>query len=108
MKPGFGSFMKLSWEFRSCRCRAGSRRRGSAKRGRFRAPSSDAHRLRALRYRLDDVLISGAAAEVAFQALADFLFRAVRMVRDEVDCAHHHAGRAEAALQAVTGLECGL
>ena len=52
--------------------------------------------------RLDDVVVAGAAAEIAFQALADLLLgQALRMRVHQVDRAHHHARRAEAALQRV-------
>src|SRR5437763_7453103 len=63
------------------------------------------HRGGALLHRLDDVVIAGAAAQVALQLLADRLFVGVRMTRDEIDRAHHHAGRAEATLEAVAFLE---
>src|ERR671920_494434 len=51
--------------------------------------------------RLDDVVVAGAAAEIALEPLADFLFRGIRIALHEIDRAHDHAGRAKAALQAV-------
>ena len=49
----------------------------------------------------DDVLVAGAAAEVALDALADLVVGRVRVVVHQVDRGHDHPGRAEAALQAV-------
>src|SRR3954447_8391811 len=50
--------------------------------------------------RLDDVVVAGAAAEIALETLTDFLLRqAVRMLLHQVDGRHDHARRAEAALQ---------
>ena len=52
--------------------------------------------------RLDDVVVTGAAAEIAFQAFADFLLgQAVGMRLHQVDGGHDHAGGTEAALQCV-------
>ena len=51
--------------------------------------------------RLDDVVVAGAAAEIAFQPLADLLLRGIRVALHQVDRAHDHAGRTEAALQPV-------
>src|SRR5262249_30884168 len=60
------------------------------------------HRLRAGRDRLQDVVVAGAAAEIAFELLADrLLVEVVALAADDVDRRHDHAGRAEAALQAV-------
>ena len=60
--------------------------------------------------RLDDVVVAGAAAEIALEPLADLLLgEAVGMLLHEVDGAHHHARRAEAALQGVMfaeGISC--
>src|SRR5690349_18394612 len=50
----------------------------------------------------DDVLIAGASAQIAGQLLANLGFRWIRLVLQEHVGAHHHAWRAEAALQAVT------
>src|SRR3569832_437074 len=54
---------------------------------------------------LDDVLVARAAADVAVQLLANFRFARVRVPLAQVERAHHHARRAEAALQAVAFLE---
>jgi hypothetical protein len=55
---------------------------------------------RALLHGLDDVVVAGAAADVAFERLADLASWAA-VVLHQVDGAHHHARGAEAALQAV-------
>src|SRR5690242_10803354 len=61
-----------------------------------------AHLARALRDCLDDVVVPGAAADVAFESVADGRFVEVRAFAiGEVDRRHDHARRAEAALQAV-------
>src|SRR3979490_1845131 len=60
------------------------------------------HRLGARRDRLDDVLVAGAAAEIAFELLADgVVAEVVALAVDDVDRGHDHARGAEAALQAV-------
>src|SRR5664279_4398718 len=51
--------------------------------------------------RLDDVVVAGAAADVAVEALADLLLARLRVVGEQLHRRHHHARRAEAALQAV-------
>src|ERR1700760_331099 len=51
--------------------------------------------------RLDDVVIAGAAADVAVERLADLLLARLRVVGEQLHRRHHHPGRAEAALQAV-------
>src|SRR5690349_16904326 len=51
--------------------------------------------------RVDDVLVAGATAEIAFEAVPDFLFSRVRIPFEQLSRGHDHAGRAEAALQAV-------
>src|SRR5271163_241716 len=64
------------------------------------------HFARALGDRLDDVVIAGAAADVAFEPVADRGFVEMRALAiDEVDCGHDHARRAKPALQAVIVLE---
>ena len=50
---------------------------------------------------VDDVLVAGAAAEIAGDAFADLALGRRRVVVQQVDGRHDHAGRAEAALQAV-------
>ena len=52
-------------------------------------------------HRVDDVLISGAAADVALEAVADLLLGRVGIAIDDLLGRHDHAGRAEAALQSV-------
>src|SRR5687767_5955110 len=60
------------------------------------------HRFRSRQYRLDDVVISGAAADVSFEFVPHRrLVEASRMAGDHVGRRHDHAGRAEAALQTV-------
>src|SRR5208283_857722 len=64
------------------------------------------HLSRPLGDRPDDVVVAGAAADVAFERVADrglVEFRALAI--DEVDGRHDHARRAEAALQAMIVLE---
>jgi hypothetical protein len=51
--------------------------------------------------RLHDVLVAGAAAQVAAHACPDLLFRRIGVLLQEPIGAHQHAWRAEAALQAV-------
>src|ERR1700761_8231504 len=50
---------------------------------------------------LDDVLVAGAAADIARDAHADFLLGRRGIFRNQPMRAQNHAGRAEAALQAV-------
>ena len=54
---------------------------------------------------LDDVLVAGAAAQVAGDAVADLLLARVRVLLEQPVGARHHAGRAVAALQAVLLVE---
>src|SRR6185295_20064387 len=63
------------------------------------------HLLRRLDDGAHDVLVAGAAAHVAFEALADLRLARAVVVLHEVDRAHHHARRAEAALQPVALVE---
>src|SRR5215218_2442716 len=58
--------------------------------------------------RLDDVLIAGAAAEVALDALADLFLGRGRVVLQQVHGRHDHAGRAEPALEPVLLPEAAL
>ncbi|MCY1229087.1 hypothetical protein D9M72_414420 [compost metagenome] len=56
--------------------------------------------------RLDDIVIAGTATDVAFELGAHRRLVQLALVpSDHVDGRHHHAGCAEAALQAVIGLE---
>ena len=64
-------------------------------------PSRDEHVLD----RVHDRLVSGAAAVIAREVLADSLARGAGIIRDEVLRRDQHAGRAEAALQRVPAVE---
>src|SRR5262245_31710667 len=50
---------------------------------------------------LDDLVVAGAAAQVAGDAVADLVLARVGVAGEQRARAHQHAGRAEAALQAV-------
>src|SRR3954447_14370144 len=63
------------------------------------------HRLGGALHGAHDVLVSGAAAEVALDALADLVLVRVGVVAEQVDRLHDHPRRAEAALQGVTLVE---
>ena len=54
---------------------------------------------------LHNVVVAGAAAQVAVQSVTDFFFRGVWVLRKQVDGGHDHARRAETALKAVALLE---
>src|SRR5262245_64086596 len=54
---------------------------------------------------LHDVVVTGAAAEVALEAVADVLLGRPRVLVQEADRRHDHPGRAEAALEPVILLE---
>src|ERR1043166_9540836 len=55
------------------------------------------HRLRARRDRLHDVVVAGAASDVAFELLADRLVvEIVALALHHIDRGHDHAGRAKA------------
>ena len=56
----------------------------------------------------DNVLVAGAAADIAFQQLANFAFAGLRVVLAQIDRTHHHAGGAKTALQAVALFESRL
>src|ERR1700757_119210 len=56
----------------------------------------------------DDVVVAGAPAQVAFQAGPDLLLGGVRVLLEKRHDGHTHARRAEAALQAVLGVERAL
>src|SRR5579859_1818490 len=62
---------------------------------------SRAHGLGRGLHGLDDVHVTGAAAEVAFEALADLVFGRIGVLLEKVGRGHDEAGRAVAALQAV-------
>src|SRR6185295_9155914 len=62
-----------------------------------------------IQHRLDDVVIAGAAADIALELLPHGgLVEAAAVARHDVDRAHDHARRAIAALQAVIVAECRL
>ena len=72
----------------------------------IRRPSASraaaAHGARAGGDRLDDVVIAGAAADIAFELLADgAVVEIVALAAHDIDRGHDHAGRAIAALQPV-------
>src|SRR4051812_29746342 len=56
-------------------------------------------------HRLDDVLVAGAAAEIALEAFTDLLVRRVRMPFEDRGRGHDHPRRAVAALEAVLLVE---
>src|SRR2546427_10287680 len=49
----------------------------------------------------DDVVVAGAAADVALDRVADLFVRRVGVAGEEIGRGHDHSGGAEAALQAV-------
>src|SRR6266849_5034174 len=51
--------------------------------------------------RFHDVVVAGAAAQVALELVADLLLRGFRVALEHLVDGHDHAGRAEAALQTV-------
>jgi hypothetical protein len=53
-------------------------------------------------------VVAGAAAEVALEPVPDLLVGGVRIAREQVGGGHDHAGRTEAALEAVLLPEGGL
>src|SRR3989304_10067409 len=63
---------------------------------------ASAHCLCAGGNRLHDIVVAGAAAEIAFQLLADRVFvEIVALAVHDIDRAHDHARRAEPAPQSV-------
>src|SRR6476661_3541071 len=58
--------------------------------------------------RRDDVLVAGTAAEVALDGMPDLVVGRIRVVLEQVDRGHDHAGGAEPALEAVLLPERGL
>src|SRR3990172_13316344 len=59
-------------------------------------------------HRLDDVLITGAAADIARQSLTDFRLARPRVLAQQPVGTHQHTRRAESALQAVLAREAFL
>ena len=68
-----------------------------------RSLGTSPHRLRRRQHGLDDVVVAGAAAEVPLQPVPDVGLGRLGIALHQLGGAHHHAGRAEAALQAVAG-----
>src|ERR1700684_2330025 len=69
----------------------------------------DLHAAGGIEYRLDDVMIAGAAADIALELLAQRHLIEVRsMAFDDVDRGHDHAGSTVTALQSVIVTEGGL
>src|SRR5262245_18630973 len=52
-------------------------------------------------HRLDNVLVAGASAQIAFQAVTDLVRAGVRIALQDLSRGHDHSGRAIAALQAM-------
>src|SRR6516164_4373646 len=77
----------------SCAC-AGARRREDASSSR-RISALANHRADCF----DNVLIAGAAAEIAREPFANLVVGRERVLADEIGCRHQHAGCAEPALQ---------
>jgi hypothetical protein len=59
------------------------------------------HLVRGVLHGLDDVVIPGATAKISLESVTNFGFAGVWVVLQQVGCAHDHARRAVAALQAV-------
>src|ERR1700759_474719 len=65
------------------------------------------HRLGACRDRLNDILIAGAAAEIAFEFFPDGVVGEIMpLAVDDIDRGHDHARRAEPALQTMMLAKC--
>src|SRR2546428_4422686 len=65
------------------------------------APLLGRHLLGGVLDGLDDIVVAGAAAEVALEPVPDLALRRARVALDELSGRHDHARRAEAALQSV-------
>src|SRR4030081_849638 len=70
------------------------------RRGRF-ALGTRRHHLGGRLDRLDDVVVAGAATEVALEPHSDLLLRRVGVALEELSRRHDHAGCAEPTLEAV-------
>ena len=60
-----------------------------------------AHFASGILHRIDNVLVAGAPAQIAFQSVADFVISRRGVALEELIARHDHAGRAEPALQTV-------
>jgi hypothetical protein len=60
----------------------------------------------ACEHRLDDVVISGATAQVAFESDTNFFFGWIWIFIEKSDCSHDHSWCAESALETVVVHEC--
>src|SRR6202051_654549 len=69
----------------------------------------DLHAAGGVKHRLDDVVIAGAAADIAFELVPDgCLVELAAIAVDDIDRRHDHARGAVAALQPVIVAECRL
>src|SRR3954463_10270569 len=93
--------LNQAWIFTALDARADELRENGSDGHRLLPSRSAGRRARCVLDRVDDVLIAGAAAEVARDALADVVLARLRVVGQEIRGAHDHARRTEAALQAV-------
>ena len=55
--------------------------------------------------RFDDIVVTCAAADVAFQIIAHFCLCRLGIYFQQFGCSHHHARFAEPALKTAVGLE---
>src|ERR1700682_4397304 len=84
------------------------RRSDFAGRGLFRG-LRDVHAAGGVEHRFDDVVVAGAAADIAFELMPDgVLVELAAIAVDDIDRRHDHARRAIAALQPVIVAECRL
>src|SRR4029453_17065058 len=74
-------------------------------RGRRSAVRPGPHRGPCRPHRLDDVVVTGTAAEIAFQALPDLLVARVRIAAQQIDRRENHSRRAVTTLQGVAFME---
>src|SRR5882757_4181711 len=91
------SSMNKAWPVRSLRS---SLRLTGSPNVRVDIPSAP-HPNRGRHHGVDDVLVAGAAAEIARQRLADLVFAGRGVFVEKCRHGHENAGRAVAALQAV-------
>src|SRR5712691_941357 len=69
--------------------------------GTHRLGNTGTHVLGCILDSLDNVLVAGAAADIAFETCTNLFFSRVGIVFEQVIRGHNHARRAEAALQPV-------